>query len=147
MLSSTPWPSYLIFPLVRLCSDTASFRHPSPMADGRQLRVSASHCRERTHHQLCAPLQLQGLGCLLLQVQQLLLPQKVLLREELQLLCMVQGAAARWVQGRPERRHCGSLHQLSCGGRHKGESHPRPQLLRLLLASPAWNTIPPCVYT
>lgn len=63
-------------------------------------------------HQLGASLQLQGLGRLLLQVQELLLPQEVLLGEELQLLGVVQGAAARRVQGRPEGRHGGPLHQL-----------------------------------
>lgn len=65
-----------------------------------------------THHELGAPLQLQGLGCLLLQVQEFLLPQKALLGEELQLLGVVQGAAARRVQGSPEWGCRGPLHQL-----------------------------------
>lgn len=69
-------------------------------------------CFQPLLHQLCAPLQLQGLGRLLLQVEQFLLPQKVLLREELQLLSVVQWAAAWWVQGRPEGRHRRALHQL-----------------------------------
>lgn len=72
-------------------------------------------CPTPTHHQLGAPLQLQGLGSLLLQIQELLLPQKVLLGEELQLLGMVQGAAAGRVQGRPEGRHRSPLHQLRWG--------------------------------
>lgn len=68
-----------------------------------------------THHQLGAPLQLQGLGGLLLQVQELMLPQEALLGEELQLLGMMQGAAARWVQGSPEGWRRGPLHQLRWG--------------------------------
>lgn len=72
-------------------------------------------CPTPTHHQLGTPLQLQGLGSLLLQVQEFLLPQKVLLGEELQLLGMVQGAAARRVQGWPKGWHRSPLHQLRWG--------------------------------
>lgn len=73
-----------------------------------------------THHQLGTPLQLQGLGCLLLQVQELLLPQEVLLGEELKLLRVVQGTAARRVQRRPEGWHGGPLHELRWGDRQEG---------------------------
>ena len=81
-----------------------------------------------THHQLGTPLQLQGLGRLLLQVEEFLLPQEVLLREELQLLGVVQRAAARRVQGGPEGRHGGPLHQLRCG-REDREAAPSSRLL------------------
>lgn len=50
-----------------LYSDASSYREPP-------LTATISHQGARTHHQLCTALQLQGLGCLLLQVQQLLLP-------------------------------------------------------------------------
>lgn len=76
-----------------------------------------------TYHQLGAPLQFQGLGRLLLQVQEFLLPQEMLLGEELQLLGVVQGAAARRVQGWPEGRHRGPLHQLRWG-REDSEAAP-----------------------
>ena len=57
-------------------------------------------------------MQFQGLGRPLLQVQELLRLQEVLQRKELQLLGLVQGAAAWRVQGGAKGQHGGPLHQL-----------------------------------
>lgn len=72
-----------------------------------------------------------------MQVQEFLLPQEVLLGEELQLLGVVQGAAAGWVQGRPEGWHRSPLHQLRWGQGDSeaalppGAHHPTLQMGKL----------------
>lgn len=66
----------------------------------------------RTYHELSAPLELHGVCCLLLQDVQLVLPQQLLMGEELELVSVLQGAPGRGVHGRPQR---GSpVHQLRC---------------------------------
>lgn len=57
----------------------------------------------RTYHQLRIPLELHGMGSLLLQYVQLMLPEQLLMRQQLELVSMLEGASRRRVHRRPER--------------------------------------------
>lgn len=67
----------------------------------------------RTYHELGTPLQLHGMGRLLLQDVQLVLSQQLLMGEELELVSVLERAPGRGVHGRPQWG-C-PVHQLRWG--------------------------------